>query len=392
MSVRRTRWGGYQARVMIDGRQYTTTLPTREEARDWERLVRARAVTGMLPRRITVRDYAAHWIVGYETAPTNTRVFHEVNLERIVEALGSTRISEVTPSDITRLINHLTARRSAAFADRVYRTTSALFGSAAADGLCPNGSPVRSKKHRPRRQRDHQPVLERHHARKVLASLSGWHQDTALVQLTLGARFGEIAGLTRQDVNLDAGLLYIRRRYSAHSNTVRATKNHRRRTLEIPRLIIPTLERRIAELGPTPELPVLADRELDARPFDGLWLLQTSTGRPPSLTAYNRALAKACAATGSPKVSSHGLRHTFLHCPLPVSTWGTAPTRSPSGSATRRRPCASSTPTCWRHRAHPPPLRWTRPSGASTTSELNHGATASCIPTHALGQRWGSAS
>lgn len=311
MSIRR-RPNGYQARLMIDGRQYAATLPTREEARDWERIMRARAVTGMLPRRTTVRDYAAHWILGYETAPTNTRVFHEVNLERIVETLGPTRVSEVTPSDITRLINQLIAQRSAAFADRVYRTTSALFGSAAADGLCPNGSPVRSKKHRPRRQRDHQPVLERHHARKVLATLTGWQQDTALVQLTLGARFGEIAGLTRHDIDLAAGVLHIRRRFSAHSNTVRATKNHRRRALEIPRLIVPTLERRLAALGPTPELPALADRELDARPFDGLWLLQTSTGRPPSLTAYNRALAKACEATGSPKVSSHGLRHTYV--------------------------------------------------------------------------------
>jgi integrase len=220
-------------------------------------------------------------------------------------------VSEVTPTDITRLINQLITQKSAAFAERVYRTASALFASAAADGLCPNGSPVRSKKHRPRRQRDHQPVLERHHARKVLAALTGWQRDTALVQLVLGARFGEVAGLTRHDVDLPAGLLHVRRRYSAHSDTIRATKNHRRRTLELPRLLTPTLERRIAALGPTPELPALADRELDARPFDGLWLLQTSTGRPPSLTSYNRALAKACETTGSPKVSSHGLRHTY---------------------------------------------------------------------------------
>jgi integrase len=169
-----------------------------------------------------------------------------------------------------------------------------------------------SKKHGTRRQRDHQPVLERHHARQVLAAPTGWHRDTALVQLTLGARFGEIAGVTRHDVNLDARQLHVRRRYSANSDSIRATKNHRRRTLELPRRLIATLQRRIAAVGPTPELPPLADRELDARPFDGLWLLQTSTGRPPSLTAYSRPLAKACSATGAPKVSSHGLRHTYV--------------------------------------------------------------------------------
>jgi integrase len=254
---------------MIDGRQYTATLPTREEARDWERLVHARAITGMLPRRTTVRDYAAHWIVGDDTAPANTRTFHEVNLVRILEALGTTRVSEVTPTDITRLINQLITQKSAAFAERVYRTASALFASAAADGLCPNGSPVRSKKHRPRRQRDHQPVLERHHARKVLTALTGWQQDTALVQLVLGARFGEVAGLTRHDVDLPAGLLHIRRRYSAHSDTIRATKNHRRRTLELPRLLIPTLERRIAALGPTPNY---------LRSRTASWALDRSTG------------------------------------------------------------------------------------------------------------------
>lgn len=42
------------------------------------------------------------------------------------------------------------------------------------------------------------------------------------------------------------------------------------------------------------------------------WLIQTSTGRPPSLTAFNRALATACATVRAPHVSSHGLRHTYV--------------------------------------------------------------------------------
>jgi hypothetical protein len=113
MSIRRRPSSGYQARVMIDGRPLTATLPTREEARHWQRVVRARAVTGMLPRRTTGRDYAAHWIVGDDTAPANTRTFHEVNLVRILEVLGSTRVSEVTLTDITRLINQLITQRSA---------------------------------------------------------------------------------------------------------------------------------------------------------------------------------------------------------------------------------------------------------------------------------------
>lgn len=93
------------------------------------------------------------------------------------------------------------SERTTAFADRVYRTASAMFAAAAADGLCPSGSPVRAKKHRPRRQREQQPVLERHQARSALNELRGWQRDTALLQLSLGAPFWEIAGLTPHDVD-----------------------------------------------------------------------------------------------------------------------------------------------------------------------------------------------
>jgi integrase len=107
-------------------------------------------------------------------------------------------------------------------------------------------------------------------------------------------------------------VVHIRRRFSAHGNTVRATKNHRRRTLELPTLLRTPLERLIREAGDPPSLPDLADRELDARPFLKHWLIQTSTGRPPSLTAFNRALADACCTVGAPHVSSQGLRHTYV--------------------------------------------------------------------------------
>lgn len=93
---------------------------------------------------------------------------------------------------------------------------------------------------------------------------------------------------------------------------MRATKNHRRRTLELPGILCSPLERLIREADAPPPISKLEDRELDATPFVRRWLIQTRTGRPPSLTAYNRALVKACAVAGAPHVSSHGLRHTYM--------------------------------------------------------------------------------
>lgn len=310
MSVRKLPSGSFQARLMIDGVKYAETLPTAQDAKDWILITKARAVTGRLPRRITVREYAARWMALYDLAPSATRKFHQGNLDRhILPAIGRRPIADVSPTEISRMLNHVRQSVSAATADAVYRTCSALFNAALADDVSTR-SPVRSKKHRPRRQIEPPVVLERAQARQMLLPLRGWQRDTALLQLALGARIGEIAGLTPYDIDLDRQRVTIRRRY--YRGTVRATKNHHLRTLELPSMVLPTVERLIRGAGNAEPIPPLEDREHDATPFLRRWLIQTSTGRPPNDSAFDKALAKACAVAGVPRVSSHGLRHTYV--------------------------------------------------------------------------------
>lgn len=57
MNVRKLPSGTYEARLIVNGVRYTATLPTLEDAQDWITVVRAKAVTGGLPRRITVQQY-----------------------------------------------------------------------------------------------------------------------------------------------------------------------------------------------------------------------------------------------------------------------------------------------------------------------------------------------
>ena len=310
MGVDRLPSGRFRARLQIDGLPYSGTFATRQEADDWVLTMKARALTTGLPKRITVREYSIHWMTTYDEAPTATRDFHQGNLDRhILPAIGSRRLSDVTPTEIARMINGVRAEVSAATADAVYRTASALFNAAVGDDVT-HRSPVKSKKHRPRRQRAPQVVLERGDARRLLLQLRGWKRDTALLQLALGARIGEVAGLAPHDVDLARRRVTIERRY--YRGTVRATKNHRQRTLELPASTIPTLERLIREAGDVDPIPPLGDREHDARPFLRRWLIQTSTGFPANYSAFDKALSKACAAAGLPRVSSHGLRHTYV--------------------------------------------------------------------------------
>lgn len=310
MSVDRLPSGSFRARLRIDGVSHAATFPTEREADEWMLTVKARAVSGGLPKRTTVRQYAARWMTTYDAAPRATRDFYQGHLDRhILPALGARRLSDVTPTEISRMLNGVRTSVSVATADAVYRTASALFNAAVADDVT-HRSPVKSKKHRPRRQRSPQVVLERAQARLLLLQLGGWQRDTALLQLALGARVGEIAGLTPHDVDLQRRRVTIQRRY--YRGTVRATKNHRERTLELPSMTLPTLERLIRDAGDVEPIPALGDREHDAAPFMRRWLVQTSAGSPVNGSALNKALAKACSGAGVPRVSSHGLRHTYV--------------------------------------------------------------------------------
>ena len=207
------------------------------------------------------------------------------------------------------MLNDVRERVSVAAADSAYRTCSVLFNAAVADDVVVR-SPVRSRKHRPRRQPEPPVVLECPQARQMLLHLRGWQRDTALLQLALGARFGEISGLTPHDVDLVRRRITIRCRY--YNGTVRATKNHRLRTLELPATTTSTLELRARAAGDVELIRPLGDREHEALPFLRRWLIQTATGRPPSHSSFTKALAEACAAAGVPRISSHGLRHTYV--------------------------------------------------------------------------------
>lgn len=309
MGIRQLDSGNWQARVTINGRTHTETHPTEQDAEDWILLTRARNVQGALPARLTVREYAARWIVTYDQHPANTVTFYRRGLRHILADLGSLPVAKVRPTHVKTLLNRVETEHGKAEADRTYRTISPLFSAAKADELV-DRNPVISKKHRPRRQPKPMVVLERTQARQMMMLLPRWTRDFAMLQLSLGARFGEIAGLTPHDIV--AGRVHIVRRYSPHADTVRATKNHRRRTLNLPQSIVQVVDRlTVQALNPDP-LPDLQDREWDARPFDRRWLVQTQTGRPANLSEFNKRLKLACAAAGVPRVSSHGLRHTYV--------------------------------------------------------------------------------
>ncbi len=316
MSIRRTSSGKYQARVMLDGRSHSATFEGRSEAREWEEDLRARQRVTGLPSALTVASYVPQWLAGYESGPAATLKFHETNCRLyLVPALGDWKASTVKPSDVAAMLDDVGERVSVAKADSVYRTASALFSSMEADDVVLK-SPVRSKRHKPRRQAEPKVALEAGELKVLLASLrknwgeESWQADTATLQAFTGARYGEIAGLTPHDVS--QGTVVVRRRWSASDYTVRATKNHRLRKVALPSAAKAVANRLKILRGEVKKLPSLNDKEVDGTQYDGLWLVQTESGRPPNLPTYNNALREAAEQNDLPHVSSHVLRHTYV--------------------------------------------------------------------------------
>lgn len=131
------------------------------------------------------------------------------------------------------MLNDVREVVSAAAADSAYRTCSVLFNAVVADVrrapqpgavaqaplVAPAGAAGRARASP---------------GRQMLLHLRGWQRDTALLQLALGAGFGEVAGLTPHGVDLVHRRVTIRRRF--YNGTVRATKNHPCATAGVPRV------------------------------------------------------------------------------------------------------------------------------------------------------------
>lgn len=311
MSVEQLQSGSWRASVMVNRDRHRATFPTRPEAESWIATLRARATLGVLHRSMPLSRYAEIWSSTLEHRASSTQDFHRSHLRLyILPSLGHRSVGEITPSDITRFLNEVQARMTAAKAEHVLRTLSVLFRSAEADDVIPK-SPVRSKKHRPSRQKRQIHPLERDEAQRLILSLQGWHRDTGLMLMATGARFGEVAGLTPHDIDLANRRINIVRRVS--KGTVRSTKNHRARTLDAPQILTKTLERLVRQACEPAPIGDLQDREWDAAPFSRQWLIQTQTGRSPNLTSFSKAMKSAAAQIGiTKKVHPHLLRHSFV--------------------------------------------------------------------------------
>jgi integrase len=302
-TARLGRVGGQYARKSVYGR-------TRAEALTKLRAAQRDVARGVLspPSRLTVAQLLTTWLEAIEpTLGEHTRASYRTVVRlHCIPAIGYVRLHELTPLIIQHFYADLLrygARGRQPLAPASVRRTHLILHAAFAwaertDLLTPN--PV-SKVRPPRAEQRVRETLTLEEAHRVLAALRGhWLEPFVWLALTTGLRGGELLRLKWADVDLVHGSLTVRKSKSPAGQ----------RVVVLPPEVVALL----SELA--------ARRAGDTMQRAESHIIVSSRGVSYANLGNIRAVwYRLLAAHGLPRVTLHGLRHTWatLHRHLGTS-------------------------------------------------------------------------
>jgi integrase len=220
-----------------------------------------------------VRDLAARFVKSRVDVSAGTQQTYDVNLGRILPALGSHIAADLTPADVAEFATSLKLARESA-----RKTISTLAQVLDFGDVHPN--PARSKRVKlsgERAEEVHPPTAA--HVIAVFGALPSAYRLPLLVLDATGMRVGELESLRWGDVDEPE------RRWRVSKAR---TKTRQGRWVPVPENVFQ------AVLDTVPR----EDRDLEAQVFAGF-----------ANTRFRTSLARACKATGTPLFSPHDLRH-----------------------------------------------------------------------------------
>jgi integrase len=307
------REGGMPVRVSVFGK---TAAEAERKARD----LKTKAERGLYTRdKTTVAGYAQGWLERKrkEVRPRTAELYRlelgyalpSIQDPEAKDPLGSKPLQDVKPAHIREVLGELTERYSIRTVKMVRQRLWQVFRDALDMELVFRNpvDPVRIKTPRGQSQKAGR-ALEVHEIAALLAALDS-HKDprTAMalrLMLACGLRRGEALGLQWQDVDLEAGVLTIRRAWTDDGKTGVVTlpkTGTSHRTLPIPHSTLERLKHySIWYAG------------LFGNPNPEGWLFPgNDTTKPLNPHAPNWALKRITERLGIPPVRVHDLRHSY---------------------------------------------------------------------------------
>lgn len=326
-SIRATAAGGYQVRWREGRNRKSRTFPpgtTRKAAEKWL-TDKVQSVARVKNGTLTFSDLAELYVRHAHPAKAeNSRITDESYLRvHLRPFFGDRTISEITTSDVDELkARSLERGLSKSSVNRLLTLLSAMFSFAIDRGhLDPLQRPKLQKYKLAQREfsylRTDEEVLVFLEAAKRDRRLASGGRDAGssilhplyATAIYSGLRIGEIAGLRRIDVDLDAGVVHVRRSYGG------PTKGKKFRTVPIMEDLRPTIGAHLAGVDSSRQSLVFTTGagtmlRKDSRHWNAM-LDRTLRGARQLLSERRCCRVEDVEELSPGYITAHDLRHTF---------------------------------------------------------------------------------
>ena len=298
-NVARRADGRWRARYRDEiGKEHAKHFTRKVDAQRWLDEVASAVVTGTYTdpdrSRITVEQWAAQWLEGQVQLKPSTRARYEGLLRvQVLPSWGAVRLRDVTHAGVASWVAQLSVSGlSAATVRQAHRVLSLVLALAVRDGRMAR-NPA-DKVPLPRARRPGKRYLT-HAQVAALADAAGEHRLLILTLAFCGLRWGELAALRVQNVDL------LRRRIEVAEAVTEVAgrlewgtpKSHQRRSVPVPRSLVDALAEHVAAKGP-----------------EDLVFTASRGGVLRNLNFRRDVFDRAAEMAGVPGLTPHELRHT----------------------------------------------------------------------------------
>ena len=304
MAVNKLTNGNYQARLQgVDGRILSKVFTTKAEAENqhmkWKLQKRDGSLSSNYARKMTVNEFFEQWfsdVLGERRQEDQTGWRKEqfrLYRDYVSPVIGNCRLGSVTPHLVNSALNEMSRLgKSEQTRMHVFNLVRKLFNDAIEKYQFVTFNPA-IRKLKPK-----VPVREARHLnieqiKMLLSHVENEKYGLAIwIQLYLGLRFGELAAIRWEDLDLSTGRAVIRRTYVRKMEQFRDyPKGRKQHIVSTPTELLEKLK--AAQVNATGDLVVTSPN-----------------GNVLPYRWYLKALGTYCRSLGIPMLSTHGLRHS----------------------------------------------------------------------------------
>jgi integrase len=299
MSVHLMENGKYQARIRgSDGFSSTKTFETKAEAKKHEAFLIRQKASGQsvvnIAKHVTFEDFFHEWLKTVEHQATSgwRKMQLGIYKNHVQPILGKKRLASISPQIIAGVLNRMFDKGLGhQTVLHVYSLLKKVFTDAVEFELLAK-NPVK-KTFRPKVPRKESRYLTLAEVQRLLDHAGDGPYAIAIwLGVYMGLRVGEVQALRWEDLDLERGVIHVRRTYSRLEKVFRDyPKGKKQHSHRLPGPFLELLK----------EAKKVANTELVVVPVN--WkMLEYSN--------YRRVLKRYCQEAGVSIIATHGLRHS----------------------------------------------------------------------------------